>query len=54
MILQKNQNGTAHAVIQCKERLKKFQGNVLVLSGDVPFITPNTLSHLIKTHIQIS
>jgi bifunctional UDP-N-acetylglucosamine pyrophosphorylase/glucosamine-1-phosphate N-acetyltransferase len=51
-ILQKKQNGTAHAVIQCKERLKKFQGNILVLSGDVPFITPDTLNRLIKIHIQ--
>ena len=51
-ILQRNQNGTAHAVIQCKERLKKFQGNILVLSGDVPFITSNTLNCLIKTHVQ--
>ena len=49
-ILQKEQNGTGHAVMQCKNRLKKFIGNVLVLSGDVPFITTNTLDQLIDTH----
>ena len=49
--LQKEQNGTGHAVMQCKDQLKDFKGNVLVLSGDVPFITSNTLNQLIKTHI---
>ena len=48
--LQKEQNGTAHAVIQCKNQLKNFNGNVLVLSGDVPFISYETLQKLIKTH----
>ena len=50
-ILQKQQNGTAHAVIQCKNKLKKFNGNVLILSGDVPFISSETLKLLIETHI---
>ena len=50
--LQKEQNGTGHAVMQCNEQLKDFKGNVLVLSGDVPFITSSTLSKLIKVHIQ--
>ena len=48
--LQKEQNGTAHAVIQCKNQLKNFNGNVLVISGDVPFISYETLQKLIKTH----
>tara|TARA_Y100000814_G_scaffold289503_1_gene262564 strand:- start:880 stop:1608 length:729 start_codon:yes stop_codon:yes gene_type:complete len=51
-ILQKEQNGTAHAVMQCHERLEKFIGNILVLSGDVPFISPKTLKLLINTHIK--
>jgi len=51
-ILQKEQNGTAHAVIQCISRLKKFKGNLLVLSGDVPFISADTLNLLIQTHIE--
>ena len=50
--LQEQQNGTAHAVIQCESKLKEFDGNVLVLSGDVPFISPQTLKSLIKTHIE--
>jgi len=50
--LQKEQKGTAHAVEQCAEQLNQFKGNVLVLSGDVPFISPNTLNILIKKHNQ--
>jgi len=49
--LQKEQKGTAHAVMQCENQLKKFNGHILVLSGDVPFICPKTLQKLIKTHI---
>ena len=52
--LQKKQHGTAHAVSQCKNQLKNFNGNVLVLSGDVPFISSQTLRELIKTHIESS
>ena len=48
--LQKEQNGTAHAVMQCENQLKNFRGDVLVLSGDVPFISYKTLQQLIKTH----
>jgi len=51
-VLQLEQNGTAHAVNQCKNKLKNFNGNVLVLSGDVPFISSKTLESLIDTHIQ--
>jgi len=47
---QSKQNGTAHAVQQCNLELKNFKGNVLVLSGDVPSITHNTLTTLIKNH----
>jgi len=51
-VLQKKQKGTAHAIIQCKDQLKHLNGNVLVLSGDVPFISHKTLDLLIKTHIK--
>ena len=48
--LQKQQNGTGHAVMQCVPLMEGFNGNILVLSGDVPFITPKTLEFLIQTH----
>ena len=51
-VIQDVQNGTAHAVMQCKSILEKVNGNLLVLSGDVPLITENTLKKLINLHIQ--
>ena len=35
-VLQLEQLGTAHAVLQCKDILQDFNGNVLILYGDVP------------------
>ena len=51
-VLQKEQLGTGHAVLQCKDELKSFNGSVLVLSGDVPLISPETLQRLISTHLK--
>ena len=48
--LQEQQLGTGHAVLQCKPLFKNFNGNVLVLSGDVPLISDSTLIKLISTH----
>ena len=47
---QEQQKGTAHAIEQCIEQINGTTGNTLVLSGDVPFITKNTLDILINTH----
>lgn len=50
-ILQAEQKGTGHA-IQCgREQLGKFE-NVLVLSGDVPLIRPETISSLCDVHLK--
>ena len=49
--LQIDQKGTGHAVMQTKEHLKSFQGHTLVLSGDVPLISHNTLESLINKQI---
>jgi len=49
--LQVEQLGTGHAVAQAQKALTGFKGNVLVLSGDVPLLTANTLNQLIKTHL---
>ena len=48
--IQENQYGTGHAVMQAKNHLKEFEGNTLVLSGDVPLIKASTLSSLINKH----
>ena len=49
--LQKEQKGTAHAVMQCKEKLINFNGDTLILSGDVPLIKTKTLIDLYNAHI---
>jgi bifunctional UDP-N-acetylglucosamine pyrophosphorylase/glucosamine-1-phosphate N-acetyltransferase len=47
---QKEQNGTAHAVMCCKEHLKDFAGQTLVLCGDGPLIRTETLKILVDKH----
>ena len=42
--------GTAHALSQARALLENFQGDVLVINGDVPLITPRTLSALTRHH----
>lgn len=49
-IKQKEQLGTAHAVLQTKKLLSDFKGDVLILSGDVPFLTVKILKKLLKYH----
>jgi bifunctional UDP-N-acetylglucosamine pyrophosphorylase/glucosamine-1-phosphate N-acetyltransferase len=41
--VQEPQLGTAHAVEQAEAALTGFDGDVLLLSGDVPFIRPETM-----------
>ena len=48
--LQKAQKGTGHAIMQCSKILRDFEGNTLILSGDVPLITEKTLENLYQTH----
>lgn len=49
-IEQNEQLGTGHAVLQTTETLKDFQGDVIVLSGDVPLLTEKTAKALIGYH----
>ena len=49
-IEQAEQLGTGHAVVQTAEALKEFEGDVLVLSGDVPLLTEKTVRALIGYH----
>ena len=47
---QKELRGTADAIKNCLPHLKKFNGNVLILSGDVPMIKANTLMNFFTYH----
>lgn len=49
---QKEQLGTGHAVMQIVPFLDNYNGNVLILSGDVPLITKDTISNLISFQYQ--
>jgi len=49
---QEQQLGTGHAVLQARSFLQDAESDVLVLSGDVPLLTPVTLSQLIKIQQQ--
>jgi bifunctional UDP-N-acetylglucosamine pyrophosphorylase / glucosamine-1-phosphate N-acetyltransferase len=44
--IQAEQLGTAHAVLSARPALQDFAGDVLVLYGDTPLITPETLTRL--------
>ena len=49
-VRQDQQKGTAHAVLCCKEHLKDFVGDTLVLCGDGPLVRTATLKTLIEKH----
>ena len=49
-VLQQPQNGTGHAVQQLLAPLQGFNGDLLVLNGDVPLLRPETLQQLLDQH----
>ena len=49
-VIQEPQLGTGHAVQQAEPLLKYFDGNVLVLSGDVPLLRKSTIDQMLKIH----
>ena len=49
-VIQKEQKGTGHAILQCMPKITKAAGNILILSGDVPLISYNTLMDFIDFH----
>lgn len=51
-VTQEQQLGTGHALLQARPLLEGKQGTVVLLSGDVPLLTSNTLKSLIDTHEQ--
>ncbi len=47
VVIQSEQLGTAHAVLQARDALADFEGDVIVMFGDTPFIRPETLENMI-------
>ena len=46
--VQEPQLGTAHAVAQAEGALAGFEGDVLILYGDVPLVTPETMRAMLE------
>jgi bifunctional UDP-N-acetylglucosamine pyrophosphorylase / glucosamine-1-phosphate N-acetyltransferase len=49
-VVQEQQLGTAHAVLCAKNSFGAFNGDILILSGDVPLISERTLKAMIHCH----
>jgi bifunctional UDP-N-acetylglucosamine pyrophosphorylase/glucosamine-1-phosphate N-acetyltransferase len=49
-ILQEPQRGTGHAIMCAREQVQTYD-HILVLSGDVPLIRPETIRHLRDFHL---
>jgi len=47
---QREQLGTGHAIMQAAPLLGDFDGDVIVLSGDVPLLGAATLEELLRVH----
>ncbi|HEY9061844.1 MAG TPA: bifunctional UDP-N-acetylglucosamine diphosphorylase/glucosamine-1-phosphate N-acetyltransferase GlmU [Pseudobacteroides sp.] len=49
--VQEKQLGTGHAVMQAEKYLEGKEGHVIILCGDTPLITSDTIDKTIKFHI---
>ncbi len=49
-VFQKEQLGTGHAVSMAKNALEEFNGTVLILCGDTPLITSESLKEFVEFH----
>ena len=49
-VVQTEQLGTGHAVIQAKEKLADYDGDVMILCGDTPLLREETLRNLYNFH----
>jgi bifunctional UDP-N-acetylglucosamine pyrophosphorylase/glucosamine-1-phosphate N-acetyltransferase len=48
-VFQPERKGTANAVEMCRETFGDFEGTIIVLNGDLPLITSQTISELVAT-----
>lgn len=49
-VMQDRQLGTGHAVMVTEKALEGFSGDILVLNGDVPFMSAETIRQLAALH----
>ncbi|MDR1195855.1 MAG: bifunctional UDP-N-acetylglucosamine diphosphorylase/glucosamine-1-phosphate N-acetyltransferase GlmU [Endomicrobium sp.] len=48
IVYQKQQLGSAHALMQAQKAFKNYKGDILVMCGDVPLVKTSVLSSLLK------
>jgi bifunctional UDP-N-acetylglucosamine pyrophosphorylase/glucosamine-1-phosphate N-acetyltransferase len=49
-VFQKEQRGTGHAVLCAERQLRGYEGDVLILNGDLPALRPQTLRAFMGFH----
>ena len=49
-VVQKEQLGTGHAIMQAYELLKDYDGDVMILCGDTPLLKYETLKEMYEAH----
>ncbi len=50
-VLQEQQLGTGHAVLQARNELAHYDGLTVILCGDVPLLRPHTIKKMIDEHL---
>lgn len=49
-VVQEEQLGTGHAIMQAKDLLKDYDGDVMILCGDTPLLRYETLNKMYEVH----
>ena len=49
---QKQQLGTGHAVMECAEEFKDFDGSVLIVFGDMPLFRKEEMEQMCRQHAE--
>lgn len=52
VLVQREQHGTGHAVMQAERPLRGARGDLLVLNGDIPAIRASTLQAFVSAHVK--
>lgn len=53
VVLQEEQLGTGHAVLQARSALEGFEGKAIILYGDTPFVQPETLQAMLDAQADV-
>lgn len=49
-VVQREQLGTGHAIMQAKEMLRDYDGDIMILCGDTPLLKSETLKKMYEYH----